>query len=104
MTVEWMMTEPHPWKRAHVHGADQGRLGWRWHAVPASDEGKRRPALCGLRPSHGWGGDIFANEMCERCRLAVIRRGIALPDWLERSSVAEYKERRKAEAAPTNGR
>lgn len=93
--MDWLMTNPHPWKRSHTHGADDGRIGWRWHAIanPTKPEGvDRRPAMCGLRPAHGWGGDLFADEMCERCRKAAMKEGIELPDWLQRSTMAVYKE------------
>lgn len=101
----WFMTAPHPWKRAHAHSADDGRIGWRWHAVPAafmSDgqggqvEHKRRPALCGLRPAHGWGGDIFSDEMCERCRIKAEATGFPFMDGLQRSVLAAEKERLRA--------
>lgn len=94
-TFDWCMTEPHPWKRSHTHGADAGRVGWRWHAV-ALGEDKRPVALCGLRPAHGWGADLFADEMCERCRVKALKQGIPLPSWLRRSIPASYKEQRRA--------
>ena len=46
--------------------------GWRTHAVlvPAGakfDEIKKLRSLCGLRPRHGWGMDLFIEEPCARC-------------------------------------
>lgn len=52
---------------------------------------KRGPALCGLRPAHGWAGDLFADEMCERCYQRCLKDGIPLADWLRRSVLATRK-------------
>lgn len=94
----WAMTNPNPRRRPHTCSADDGRIGWRWHCVPDFDEAKdkRARALCGLRPRHGWGGDLFADEMCERCRVIAVRMGLQMPDGLRRSGLAEYKEERRA--------
>jgi hypothetical protein len=108
VNVDWLMTAPHPWKRAHVHGADEGRIGWRWHAVPPAyplstrAPNDRTPALCGLRPAHGWAADLFADEMCEHCRKAALKAGIELPDWLQRSTMAVYRERKRDERSSDN--
>lgn len=62
----------HPSGKAHTHGADDGRVGWRRHYVaiggnPTDEELHLRPALCGLVPCVGWGGDAFVEEICHRC-------------------------------------
>lgn len=62
----------HPSGRAHTHGADDGRVGWRVHLVGVGGvttlaELDARPALCGLIPRIGWGGDAFVDTYCERC-------------------------------------
>lgn len=76
VTFTWMTTAPHPFRPAHTHGADQGQVGWKLHAVPATGgetyaEIKRRPALCGLRAKHGWATDLFINAPCSRCEAAM---------------------------------
>jgi hypothetical protein len=49
-----------------------GQRGWRLHAIEVADDelleaiGQRR-AICGLRPSHGWGVDLFIDRECSRC-------------------------------------
>lgn len=80
--IYWMTTMPNPSVVSHT--ADAGQRGWRTHAVPQQEfeaelariksEGKtlqfRAPrvrALCGLRPGHGWGHDLFIEEKCARC-------------------------------------
>jgi hypothetical protein len=54
--------------RSHTFGGDDGRTGWKRHAVDA--DGK---AACGLKPGNGWGGDLFENGMdiCTRCAVAI---------------------------------
>ena len=103
MEVEWLMTAPHPWKRAHRSGYDDNRVGWRWHAVPppfplsTRAQSDRTQSLCGVRPRHGWSADLFADELCERCRLKALKLGIEIPTGLIRSVVAEYKQRKALE-------
>lgn len=46
--------------------------GWRLHTVKVPigvtfDELRKLRSLCGLRPKHGWGGDLFIDEPCARC-------------------------------------
>lgn len=66
----WLTTAPNP--RTPATGHDAGQRGWRLHAVEAPADatfpeiGHRR-ALCGLRPRHGWGLDMFIEKRCERC-------------------------------------
>lgn len=95
--VDWLMTNPNPWRKPHTCSADDGRIGWRHHAVLDFDEtkDKRAKALCGLRPRHGWGGDLFADEMCENCRKAAIRLGVPFEDGLQRSTRHEYRDMKK---------
>ncbi len=74
---EWRVTTSTG--KSHTHGADDGRVGWRRHAVPIETSGLIAPAAkCGLRPAAGWGGDLFEDDMdiCSRCavRLGACRK------------------------------
>jgi hypothetical protein len=62
------VTEPSG--RAHVSGWDEGRTGWKRHIV--RDSKRDTPAMCGLNPALGWGGDLFEDGMdiCKRCLVA----------------------------------
>lgn len=76
----WYPTAPNP--RSPATGYDAGQRGWRLHAVPLNeadtfDDMKRRPALCGLWPRHGWGGDLFIEDECARCSTAMTKREAA---------------------------
>ena len=48
-------------------------------AVPAAKDQsaetlKRAPAACGLRPRHGWGFDLYADDKpCARCLAKVVK-------------------------------
>lgn len=93
--IGWFTTSPHPWKKAHTHGADDGQVGWKLHAVPVDEKGqpqKRGKALCGIWPKHGWGMDAFIDAECTRCAAAITKRETAgesffdLPDWRGQSS------------------
>ncbi len=65
-----------PTGASNTHGADDGRVGWKRHAVR---KGERR-SVCGLLPRNGWGMDLFEEGMalcwpcaralgaCKRCR------------------------------------
>jgi len=70
MRLTWVSTND-------KNGGGPWQSGWKEHAVPLNngeDEsnmsfaalGKRR-ALCGLRPRHGWGIDLFIDAKCKRC-------------------------------------
>lgn len=70
MLVTWLTTND-------KNGGGPWQSGWKEHAIPLEDGenekhtspsalGKRR-ALCGLRPRHGWGVDLFIDEKCSRC-------------------------------------
>ncbi len=87
----WRMTNPHPTRPAHTHSADDGRVGWRHHYVPRDVDSKGK-ALCGLRPRHGWGSDLFADELCERCRVIAVRLNIPIEDGLKRAGIFEHRE------------
>jgi hypothetical protein len=70
MAIQWLTTAPNP--RSAATGFDAGQRGWKLHAVnAAADENfaglKYRAALCGLRPRHGWGLDMFVEDKCKRC-------------------------------------
>lgn len=89
-------TAPHPWKRGHTHGADDGQIGWRLHYVdltqgPVLEPRRHRyggdtgpinksPSLCGLIPKHGWGLDAFIDRPCSRCVARAKKLGIELPE------------------------
>lgn len=68
--MQWLSTGVNP-RRSH-HGPDAGVVGWKLHAVEASDAesfagiGYRRSA-CGLMPRYGWQLDAFIEEKCSRC-------------------------------------
>lgn len=87
MSYQWFTTMPNP--RVVSHSADAGQRGWRLHLVEmdaAFDTTRlghkinRTPALCGLRPGHGWGIDLFIDAECERCTRRAEKIGIDLPD------------------------
>lgn len=67
--AHWLTTAPNP----HVpgYGPDAGQRGWKLHAVDHPGETfaemRRLPALCGLRPAHGWSLDLFIQDKCTRC-------------------------------------
>ena len=76
LKYQWLTTAPNP--RHPGTGYDAGQRGWRTHAVPAAigdrlSDTKYRRALCGLRPAHGWGMDLFIEERCARCDDAMDR-------------------------------
>jgi hypothetical protein len=76
MSYQWLTTAPNP--QVHSRTADDGQRGWRTHAVEAEDSEtlatiSRRPALCGLRPAHGWGIDLFIEVKCTRCVRALAK-------------------------------
>lgn len=97
----WFTTAPHPWKRAHRHGFDQGQVGWKLHAAPMVhdredyDEGFRPQALCGLSPRHGWGLDMFIEDECSRCQAVMEKREAAGEVFVD----ALEKRRKEREAA-----
>lgn len=75
MGLQWLTTAPNPASAATGH--DAGQRGWRLHAVTADPTATfaslgRMRALCGLRPSHGWGLDLFISDddRCRRCERA----------------------------------
>lgn len=70
MTWQWLTTRASG--RAHTVECDDGQTGWKLHAVVADDSETfaqigRRPSLCGLRPKHGWGLDLFVEDKCKLC-------------------------------------
>lgn len=79
MPIHWLTTAPNP--RVVSQTADDGQRGWRTHAVEGEDTDSlkslaRRAALCGLRPPHGWGMDLFIERKCTRC---LRKSGMACP-------------------------
>lgn len=78
--ILWRSTSPNP--RVISNSADAGQRGWRLHAIEARDGEKhvdynKRIALCGLRPSHGWGVDLFIDRNCAKCAAVIARREAA---------------------------
>ena len=68
MTLHWLTTQPNP--RSAATGHDAGQRGWRLHAIVTDSTTlslKGSVALCGLRPRHGWGLDLFIEMRCKRC-------------------------------------
>lgn len=70
--IHWLTTAPNP--KSPATGYDAGQRGWRLHAVEAPDNFKfsefnatTHPALCGVRPAHGWSLDMFIDRRCVRC-------------------------------------
>lgn len=70
--IHWLTTAPNP--RSRATGYDAGQRGWRLHAVEAPDNFRFSElnvnvpsAVCGVRPSHGWGLDMFIDRRCTRC-------------------------------------
>jgi hypothetical protein len=65
--IEWLPTEPNP-RTSGMNAAG----GWRLHAVNVDDDAPSlgigpRAAVCGLRPAHGWGFDMFITDLCTSC-------------------------------------
>ena len=81
--IQWLTTNPNPYSPAHTCEADDGRVGWKLHAVQTTAQNKfselrGKKAACGLVPKHGWGLDMFIddNAKCSRCLMAL---GIGCP-------------------------
>lgn len=99
-TFQWYVTTPNP--RSPCTGPDAGQRGWRLHAVPLKrgedfDAWKRRPALCGAWPRHGWGVDLFVEDECARCQKALTKREAAGETFVDLAEVFE-QERQRIEA------
>lgn len=89
----WATTSPN--LRHRGTGFDAGQRGWRLHLVKVGQQTAKRmdwrcrpvkeveldvsPALCGIRPAHGWGLDLFIDETCARCEARAEKLGIATP-------------------------
>ena len=78
---QWLTTAPSPYRKVHALNVDAGRVGWKLHAVKASpdqsfDEIKYEPALCGMRPAHGYDLDMFIVDRCKRCEAAISRAAL----------------------------
>lgn len=82
-TWAWRTTGANP--RAPAYGPDAGQRGWRLHLVDLAQPGadwygtNKATALCGLRPRHGWGLDLFVDTPCERCAKAEEKLGMNVP-------------------------
>ena len=73
---QFVTTSPDPTVRAF--GPDAGQSGWRLHIIKALDTDtvasvRRHPALCGVRPAHGWCLDLFIDRPCAPCMRALMR-------------------------------
>lgn len=73
----WLTTAPKP--GSSRLGPDAGQRGWKLHAVTGEltetlIDVRFRSAVCGLRPHHGWGVDLFITDRCSRCERAVARQ------------------------------
>jgi hypothetical protein len=79
----WRTTSPNPNRPAF--GVDAGQRGWKLHLVDLAQPGanwygkNKGFSLCGMRPRHGWGLDLFIDAPCERCAKAEARLGIDVP-------------------------
>jgi len=73
--VQWLTTEPS--QRVGATGHDAGQRGWKLHAVRTQSNSLKEirfiAAECGLRPSHGWGSDLFIEDKCARCISALLK-------------------------------
>jgi hypothetical protein len=90
--IGWFTTMPNTrlGYRHHTHGADDGQIGWKLHAVPVDDQAvpeKKAQALCGLRPRHGWGMDLFIEDECSRCAAAMEKREKAGDTFIDQQEV-----------------
>lgn len=95
-TFTWVTTSPNPLNPAT--GYDAGQRGWRLHAIELKDgepyeEYKRRTALCGLWPRHGWGVDLFIDAECSRCVKAMEKREAAGEVFIDMADI--WRERRE---------
>jgi hypothetical protein len=78
----WMTTNPNP--RSPDTGFDASQRGWRLHLVDLnhadahiySKDKNQSPSLCGIRPRHGWGLDLFIDEPCARCSAKEVALGL----------------------------
>jgi hypothetical protein len=91
--LEWCTTMPNP--TVICWTPDAGQRGWKLHLVTPGRVRVQRlrgyptlthldvsQALCGLRPAHGWGLDMFIEDECNRCVQIATRRGLKLPESL----------------------
>lgn len=63
---DWFSTEPNP-RTSGMNAAG----GWKLHAVEVVGDGIYGDAICGCRPAHGWGCDLFITDKCRRCATKV---------------------------------
>jgi len=89
--IEWLTTAPNP--RVTSYTADDGQRGWSTHAVEIAgkkttlEDVRTFRAICGLRPRHGWGMDLFIKKKCVKCArklgLTPVIIGGQIHDWKE---------------------
>lgn len=105
-TILYTVTGANP--RSPATGWDAGQRGWRLHAIEVKDgEAQsayhKRPSLCGLSPSHGWGFDMFIDTHCTRCMTAIAKREASgetfadLGQILTDRRMAEWAEKQRLE-------
>lgn len=75
--MEWLTTRPSG--RAHTVECDEGRTGWRLHAVDVARGAKFEDirnvrSVCGLKPAHGWDMDLFVETPCKKCERILATR------------------------------
>lgn len=83
--LQWLTTSPNP--RVRATGYDAGQRGLRLHAIEATETTplssvRYKQALCGLRPGHGWGMDLFIDRPCRRCVRIALAGGAEVPEAL----------------------
>lgn len=77
--IHWLTTNPSG--GAHTVECDEGRTGWKLHAVEASEDAtlhdvRHTRSACGARAEHGWGLDLFIVNKCKRCLRALEKKGV----------------------------
>lgn len=93
--IHWLTTAPNP--KSPATGFDAGQRGWRLHAVEAPEKAKfadiaKQAAVCGTRPAHGWGIDLFIDERCDRC---VRKLGVStVLETMARQDRQKYRQQR----------
>jgi hypothetical protein len=73
----WLTTMPNP--RSRATGYDAGQRGWKRHAVFAPQNAtvenvRSLRAICGLKPRHGWGDDLYIEDKCQACERLMAKR------------------------------
>jgi hypothetical protein len=85
-SLVWCTTAVNP--RASFGGFDAGTTGWKMHGIYGEEKQTfaslgRATSLCGLRPRHGWGMDLFIEDPCLRCVAKAMSLGLEIPREIE---------------------